>query len=90
MKDHKSKMQSLQIHMGTIVRKTSALQIHIHLLEQDLKQYIEFPFGLIHHKNEGYTIINDNDASIAVFSECLHIIDDKGKLTEEDFLKITI
>jgi len=90
MKDNKSKIQSLQVHMGTIIKKTSVLAMSIHLLEQDLKQYIEFSFGLEHHNGEGYVIINTIDTSLAPFAECLCIIESKGKLTEEDFLKITI
>lgn len=57
-------------------------------VEADLASKIDFEFSILYQSADGFVI--EHEAHNAPISSCLRIIDKKGRLTEEDYFKVTI
>lgn len=56
-------------------------------LEGKLSKKIEFDFSIFWQQADGFVILNYDTKYNASLRECLQIIEETGKLTNDDFMK---
>jgi hypothetical protein len=51
-----------------------------------IEQYVEFDFFIMYQPSDGFVIVHSENSHNAPLSICVGIIEDKGKLSYEDYL----
>jgi len=59
----------------------------LHKFRESLRQHIQFNFFIMHQPSDGFVIVHDEYCHNAPLYKCIDIINTKGVLCYEDYLK---
>ncbi|WP_346237742.1 hypothetical protein ABDK00_001530 [Niabella insulamsoli] len=73
---------------GVLTRLDNAKRVFdkvVNDAEQKLADDISFPFAVIHQSGDGFCVVHQETARVALLEAVISVIDQRGYLTESDF-----
>lgn len=83
-------VKKIKISANSLYKTQDKLEKEITLLETKLKDVIEFQFAITFSESDGFLILHMDDAHNALLCDCLCTINNKGLLSEKDYLSLTL
>lgn len=83
------KRKEMKKKLNKLNKTLAAYELAVGSMEAALQESVDFDLGIVYQPGDGFCV-NDNDANNAPLDTCIEIINNKGRLSREDYLSICI
>jgi len=75
------------ISLKKLIKAKQKYDLEIDTLYKKIQPYVEFDFFIMYQPSDGFVIVHNENSHNAQLSRCVEIIEDKGKLSYDEYLE---
>lgn len=78
------------ISVNKLVKAKEKYDLEILNIENQIRNKVDFVFSILYQESDGFVVLSEETSENARLTICLRVINEKGKLSYEDYKKLTI